>query len=111
MSSVLTSTANLKRSDLLVVVKVDPVTYSAAGVAGSTKTLAVGTVLRNLGVKVVTPAQGSAPSGDDQVRLLKVVVVGSATNADATNGAVGDGDDTGNEFYVNLLDGHVARLK
>jgi hypothetical protein len=110
MSSVLSNTANLKRSELLVVVKVDPTTYSAAGVAGSTKTLAVGTVLRSLGVKVVTPAQGSAPSTDNQVRLLKVVVVGSATNAQASNGDYGDGDDTANTFYVNLLDGNVARL-
>lgn len=106
MSSVQTSTANLKRNDLLVVVKANPVPYNPTTGAGSgTVTLAVGSVLRSLGKKVVTPAQGSAASNANQVVLLKVVQVTSATNA-----AVGNGDDSGNEFYVNLLDGFVARL-
>jgi hypothetical protein len=106
MSSVLSTTANLNRSDLLVLVKANPPVYAVTGVAtGGTVTFPVGTVLRNLGKKVVTPAQGSAAAGDSQVSLLKVIPVVSADND-----AVGDGDATTGPFYVNLRDGYVARV-
>lgn len=108
MSSVLSNTASLKRSDLLVVVRVNSGAipkYSVNGTSSGTVTIPVGAVLRNLGKKVVTPAQGSAASSASQVILLKVVRVESADND-----AVGDGDDSGSEFYVNLLDGCVARV-
>lgn len=104
--------ANLTRDSLLVAVKANPLTYPATGGATTGATTApIGTMFRSMGKKIVTPAQGSAP-GTNQVHLLKVSQLSTATNVagSGVGSTPSEGDSTTGCVYINLLDGMVARV-
>jgi hypothetical protein len=113
MSSVRSVTANLKRNEFVVTTGTSLSTFDNDATAGATLTVTAGTLYRVYGKKVVTPAQGTAAAGANQVVLLKIGRVSTATNAAAsgTSATPDEGDCTSTlPVYVNLLSGQVARV-